>query len=47
MLADGARWTKRHTFVIDEKGKLRAIEREVKVDSHGEDLIELIDKLRR
>jgi peroxiredoxin len=32
--------------VIDEGGKLRAIDTSVKVDAHGKDLVELIEKLR-
>jgi len=39
VLGDGARWTGRVTFVIDDKGILRHVDREVSVKSHGEDLV--------
>jgi len=46
VLPDGARWTSRVTFVIDDQGVVRAIEDEVKVESHGHDLAERIVQLR-
>ncbi len=36
----------RVTFVIDERGVVRHVDREVKVDSHGADLVGLIRRLR-
>ena len=36
----------RVTFVIDERGVVRHVDREVKVDSHGTDLAGLIRRLR-
>lgn len=36
----------RVTFVIDEQGTVRHIDREVNVDSHGSDLISLLRALR-
>lgn len=36
----------RVTFVLDERGVLRHVDREVKVDTHGDDLIEVLDGLR-
>lgn len=46
VLPEGARFTRRVTFVLDDKGILRAIDEGVKVDSHGEDLVTLIEELR-
>jgi peroxiredoxin len=34
------------TFVIDPAGVLRAIDEQVKVESHGTDLAELVRKLQ-
>jgi len=36
----------RVTFLIDDKGVLRQVDRSVQVDSHGKDLVEAIRKLR-
>lgn len=38
---------KRITFVIDEKGVLRAVDDKVSVRTHGGDLVALIEKLRQ
>ena len=46
MLPEGASWTSRTTFVIDPAGVLRAIDNQVKVDAHGQDLVERIRELR-
>ena len=46
VLPAGASWTKRVTFVIDPKGTLRAIDDSVRVASHGEDLIALLESLQ-
>lgn len=35
----------RVTFVIDPKGRLRHIDDGVQVDTHGEDVIEVIERL--
>ena len=40
------RFAKRVTFVIDEKGTLRHVDSSVKVNSHGEDLAELVYNLQ-
>lgn len=40
------RYASRMTFVIDPGGVLRHIDRAVQVESHGEDLLELIERLR-
>ena len=40
------RYASRMTFVIDPAGVLRHIDREVRVDTHGADLLALIDRLR-
>jgi thioredoxin-dependent peroxiredoxin len=40
-------YTKRVTFVIDEKGVLRKVLDQVDVKTHGEDLAALIDELRK
>lgn len=45
-LRPGAGWTNRVTFVVDEKGVLRYRDDQVDVDSHGEDLAELVLRLR-
>lgn len=42
-----AQYTKRVTFVIDEKGVLRKVLDQVDVNTHGEDLAALIDELRK
>ncbi len=47
VLPEGASWTSRTTFVIDNAGVLRAIDNKVKVDAHGEDLVELIRELKK
>lgn len=39
-------YTKRVTFVIDPKGVLRAIDDEVDVDTHGRDLVALLERLQ-
>ncbi len=41
-----ARFTKRVTFVIDDKGVLRHVDEAVKVKTHGEDVVALVKKLR-
>ncbi len=46
VLPDGARWTNRVTFVIDDKGILRAIDTEVRVKTHGHDLVERVVELQ-
>ena len=42
----GAGWTNRVTFIYDEKGVLRYRDDEVSVDTHGEDLAEIVLRLR-
>jgi len=42
----GAAWTNRVTYVVDEKGVLRHRDDQVNVDSHGEDIAELVLRLR-
>ena len=39
-------YANRVTFVLDEKGVLRHIETQVKVKTHGEDLLSVIEELR-
>lgn len=36
----------RVTFVVDEKGVLRHVDRRVNVDTHGRDLVEVVRRLR-
>ena len=36
----------RITFVLDEKGILRHIEKKVRVKSHGDDLLSVIERLK-
>ena len=46
VLPEKARWTKRFTFVIDDKGVLRHVDREVDVNAHGTDLAVVIAELK-
>jgi peroxiredoxin Q/BCP len=46
-LLEGRPYTRRVSFVIDPKGVLRAIDEEVQVSSHGNDVIDLVDSLRK
>ena len=46
VLPEGGRWTKCVTFIIDPKGVLRAIDDEVRVESHGNDLVERVEGLK-
>ena len=46
VLPEGARYTNRVTFIIDPAGKLRAIDRSVKVAAHGMDLVERVAELQ-
>jgi len=45
-LMSGKPYANRVTFVVDPKGVVRAIDRSVKVDSHGQDLVAAIKKLQ-
>jgi peroxiredoxin Q/BCP len=45
VLPEDARWTKRVTFVIDGEGVVRAIDDAVRVATHGEDLVALLESL--
>lgn len=47
VLAEGRRYASRVTFVIDDKGILRAIDSKVDVSSHGEDVVALVESLRQ
>jgi len=47
VLPKDAKWTKRATFVIDPKGVLRHATDEVDVTNHGDDVLELIDVLKK
>ena len=40
-------YANRITIVIDEKGVVRLVDKGVKVDSHGKDLVEAIRALKR
>lgn len=46
VLTPGGRYASRATFLIDETGRLRHIDKQVRVETHGSDLIELIESLR-
>jgi peroxiredoxin Q/BCP len=46
VLSGNGRFAARATFVIDPAGVLRAVDQDVQVTSHGEDLIELVKRLR-
>jgi len=45
VLAEGASWTGRVTFVIDDEGVLRKIDEGVQVKTHGEDLLLMVEEL--
>ena len=40
-------YAKRVSFVLDDKGVLRHVEKGVKVGTHGKDLVSVIKKLRK
>lgn len=46
VLPEKGRFTKRVTFLVDEKGVLRHVDESVQVGSHGGDLAALVKKLR-
>lgn len=45
--SEGRPFAKRVTFVIDDKGVIRARDEGVKVDSHGADLVALIREAKK
>jgi peroxiredoxin len=45
-LSERGRYAGRISFVIDDKGVLRHVDREVDVSSHGTDIAALVKKLR-
>jgi len=45
-LMEGRPYAKRVSIVIDPKGIVRAIDEQVQVSSHGDDVIDLVDSLR-
>ncbi len=45
VLAKGARWAGRVTFLIDDEGVLRHVDDGVQVKSHGEDLLLKVEEL--
>ena len=46
VLMKGRPFAQRVTFIIDAEGVIRAIDKKVNVNQHGEDLVELIGELR-
>jgi peroxiredoxin Q/BCP len=40
-------YTNRFTVVVDDKGVVRAVDTGVKVESHGRDLVEAIQNLKK
>jgi peroxiredoxin Q/BCP len=44
-LIEGGKYTSRTTFVVDPKGVVRHVDRAVKVDSHGADLVGVVSRL--
>ncbi|MEW6744457.1 MAG: hypothetical protein AB1486_17015 [Planctomycetota bacterium] len=46
MLPEKSRFTRRVTFIIDDQGILRHADGEVKAESHGHDLVEVVRKLQ-
>jgi peroxiredoxin Q/BCP len=47
VLTPDGRWANRVTFVLDPRGVLRHVDRQVKVDSHGADLAAVIRDLQK
>ena len=45
VLAEGAKWPQRVTFVVDPKGVVRHVDRKVNVGTHGTDLLKVLDGL--
>jgi peroxiredoxin Q/BCP len=45
-LMTGKPYANRVTFLVDPKGVVRAIDRSVKVDSHGQDIVAALKKLQ-
>ena len=43
----GSSYPRRQSFVIDEKGVLQHATKKVNVMGHGQDLVDLIEKLRK
>ncbi len=43
----GSSYPRRHSFVIDDKGVLQHVTKKVNVMSHGQDLADLIKKLKK
>lgn len=43
----GRRFPKRQTFVIDNKGVLRHVTKKVDIRGHGQQLVDLIKKLKK
>ena len=46
-LAEGGRYTNRITCVIDPDGILRKIDTSVQVNTHGEDLVLMVEELQQ
>lgn len=46
VLTPDGKYARRVTFVFDESGVLRLIDRDVRVEAHGADLLERIAELR-
>ena len=46
VLPEGSQWTQRVTFVIDDEGVLRHVDRKVNVTQHGDDLLDLLEELQ-
>jgi peroxiredoxin Q/BCP len=45
-LPAGGQWTERVTFVVDPEGVVRHVDRGVKVDTHGADLLDVVRGLQ-
>jgi len=46
VLEQGKPWAKRVTFLVDPEGVVRQVDRAVKVDSHGADLVAALKTLQ-
>ena len=43
----GGKYARRHSFVIDDKGVLRHVTKKVNVMGHGQNLVDLINELKK
>jgi peroxiredoxin len=46
VLRKGSTYASRHTIIIDDEGNVRAIDTQVDVQTHGNDVLDMIEKLQ-